>query len=192
MKTIYYTIRLLSDWHVSSGLSGGVNADIITLKDNNRLPYIPGKTIKGLLREALEEINEVQKEKCAKTDIERLFGEKKESGDATKKNDFGTNSFFSNAELPQIEKKELTDNKLQACLYRNISSTTIDEQGVAKSKSLRAMEVCIPIRLEGEISGVSDEDIDLLKMAMRWIRRLGMKRNRGFGKCIFELKNKEQ
>lgn len=188
MITINYTIELLSDWHVSSGLSGGANTDSIVLKDDNGLPYIPGKTIKGLLREALEEINELQENKCSKADINKLFGEKKEDDKTTEENDFGTDSHFSNATLPQNEQNEIITNKLNSYLYRNLSSTTINEKGLAKNKSLRAMEVCMPLTLESKITDISEVEKELLKMAMQWTRRLGMKRNRGFGKCIFNLK----
>lgn len=188
MKEINYTIELLSDWHVSSGLSGGADADIIILKDDNNLPYIPGKTIKGLLREALEEINELQEDKCSEEIINKLFGEKKEDDTTPKEDDFGTKSFFSNAILAENQQNEIISNNLDSYLYRNLSSTTINEKGLAMEKSLRAMEVCMPLSLEATITGVSEKEDEMLKMAMKWTRRLGMKRNRGFGKCIFNLK----
>lgn len=188
MKKINYTIELLSDWHVSSGLSGGADADSIVLKDDNGLPFIPGKTIKGLLREALEDINELQEDKCSKEIINKLFGKKKEDENVSKEDDFGTKSFFSNAILPKNQQNEIIANNLDSYLYRNLSSTTINEKGLAKEKSLRAMEVCMPLSLEATITGVSEREEKMLKMAMKWTRRLGMKRNRGFGKCIFNLK----
>lgn len=188
MITINYTIELLSDWQVSSGLSGGANADSIVLKDDNGLPYIPGKTIKGLLREALEEINELQEDKYSKEEINKLFGKKKEDYKTTKEDNFGTDSHFSNATLPKNKQNEIITNKLNSYLYRKLSSTNINEKGLAENKSLRTMEVCLPLTLESKITDISKDEKNLLKMAMQWTRRLGMKRNRGFGKCIFNLK----
>lgn len=181
-----YTITLLSEWHAGSGLSGGASADSITLKDERGLPYLPGKTIKGLLRDSLEEIKNLQRSKCSDEDFIHLFGNSEEKPDD---NDFGTKSHFTNAVLTQIEQDEIVSNKLQAHLYSNITSTTIDQDGLAKNKTLRSMELCVPVTLEAYISGVSDKEIELLTMAMQWTRNLGMKRNRGFGKCKFEIKN---
>lgn len=187
MGTVKYTIKFLSEWQIGSGLSGGAAMDNVMLKDEYGLPYIPGKTIKGLLRDALEEIHEVQSEKCTSEAISRLFGEKKEGDNKMYKNDFGTEAHFTNAELREQERSEIIYNKLETYLYRTLSSTSIDKNGVAKPKSLRTFEVCVPVILHGVIHGVSTEHQELLKMAMRWTRAIGMKRNRGFGKCIMNL-----
>lgn len=182
--TIQYTITLLSEWHVNSGLTGGASVDNIMLKDSDKLPYIPGKTIKGLLRDALEEMNKVQEEKFS---IEELMGKDKDST--------GTESFFTNATLSQTERKDLVNNNLQGYLYRNIASTKIEEKtGIAQDKSLRAMEVCMPLTLHGEIHYIKDEKQknaleNALENAMKWTRRLGMKRSRGYGRCQIKITN---
>jgi len=54
--TIKYEIKFHTDWHCGSGLAAGAGVDALTVKDKNGLPFIPGKTIKGLVREAVEEI----------------------------------------------------------------------------------------------------------------------------------------
>lgn len=181
-KTINYTIRFLSDWHTGSGLSSGANADAIVIKDKNNLPYIPGKTIKGLLKDALLDIYDVQPSKLNKSLFDTLFG----SVIGDKSN--ASSLFFSNVEL--VEKDEIS-TELSAFLYRNVASTTINENGVAKDGSLRTMEVTIPITLEGYIgkeTELSAEEIDLLELAMKWTRSLGSNRNRGLGRCLIELK----
>ena len=75
-------------------------------------------------------------------------------------------------------------------LYRNIASTTIDENGIAKSGSLRTMEVCIPIELEGYIDGIQENDIKQLEKAFKYIRHIGVNINRGLGRCQFKIKSK--
>lgn len=193
--TLNYTIQLLSEWHIGSGLSGGVAADAIVLKDHDGLPYLPGKTIKGLLRDALMEIHEVQSNKSTLEDIQILLGEENNTQDTSDgneaicQNDFGTNAHFSNAILSEQERNEIIENNLAPYLYRNLSSTKINNKGLAEDKSLRAMEVCVPVILNGSIHGISQEQQKLLEMAMRWTRRLGLKRNRGLGKCVFNFKN---
>jgi CRISPR/Cas system CSM-associated protein Csm3 (group 7 of RAMP superfamily) len=181
-KTINYTITFLSDWHTGSGLSSGANADAIVIKDKNNLPYIPGKTIKGLLKDALLDIYDVQPSKLNKSLFDTLFG----SFEGKVSN--ASSLFFSNVEL--VEKDEIS-TELSDFLYRNVASTTINENGVAKDGSLRTMEVTIPITLEGYIgkeTELSAEEIDLLELAMKWTRSLGSNRNRGLGRCLIELK----
>jgi CRISPR/Cas system CMR subunit Cmr4 (Cas7 group RAMP superfamily) len=51
MNTIAYQIDFFSYWHASSGLAGGAYADLLVNKTREGLPYIPGRTLKGLLRE---------------------------------------------------------------------------------------------------------------------------------------------
>lgn len=54
-KTINITIRFFSQWHCGSGTSAGADVDELVVKDKNGMPYIPGKTLKGLIREAVED-----------------------------------------------------------------------------------------------------------------------------------------
>ncbi|NBB31249.1 RAMP superfamily CRISPR-associated protein [Cellulophaga sp. BC115SP] len=176
-----YKITFLSDWHCGSGLSGGAEADATVIKDDRNLPYIAGKTIKGLLKEALEDMAEVNQ--CTKDDINVIFGI-----EAYDNND--KKAFFSNATLSKEEREDIV-SELSNFLYRNIASTQIGQNGTAKENSLRVMEVCIPITLEGTISGIRDEDqIELLEKALKWVRHVGVNRNRGLGRCKFEITSK--
>ena len=52
MSTIKYEIEFFSNWHCGSGLAAGADVDALVIKDNNGLPYVPGRTLKGLLRDA--------------------------------------------------------------------------------------------------------------------------------------------
>ncbi|MEI6882543.1 MAG: RAMP superfamily CRISPR-associated protein [Bacteroidota bacterium] len=177
-----YKIIFLSDWHCGSGLSGGAEADATVIKDDRNLPYIAGKTIKGLLKEALIDMSEI--EQCTEDDIKNMFGI-----EAYDKND--KKAFFSNATLSTNEQEEIVQGKLSDFLYRNIASTQIEKNGTAKGNSLRVVEVCIPITLGGTISGInSEEQNKLLKKALKWVRHLGVNRNRGLGRCKFEIISK--
>ena len=53
MTDIKYKITFFSNWHCGSGLAAGADTDELVIKDRNGLPYVPGRTIKGLLREAV-------------------------------------------------------------------------------------------------------------------------------------------
>lgn len=54
--TVTYRLKFYSEWHCGSGLGAGADVDALVVKDKNKLPYVPGKTIKGLIREAVENI----------------------------------------------------------------------------------------------------------------------------------------
>lgn len=181
---IKYKIHILSDWHVGSGLSAGAESDAEVLKDENNLPYIPGKTIKGLLKDAL---NEMPEEFATPESVNGLFGwEEKDKEEKVIRTHAGR-LFFSNATLPGEEQEEIVP-QLTDFLYRNITSTTINENGVAQPNTLRVMEVCMPLVLEGEIlfeEELKEEERGLIVKALKWVRRLGVNRNRGLGRCQF-------
>lgn len=182
MLEIHYKIKFLSDWHIGSGLAGGAEADAVVLKDKDKLPYIPGKTIKGLLRDALQDIEEATGKNMR---VEEIFG---------KASEIRSPINFSNAELDDNEKEEVTCNNLSEFLYRNIASTAIDKNGVAKMQALRVMEVCIPLELTGTISNINDQAMkETLLQSLKWVRHLGVNRNRGLGRCKFtEIKKPEK
>lgn len=159
---IAYTVKFLDYWHLSSGLSGGARLDSMVVKDQDDLPYIPGKTIKGLVREILEREGE---------EVEFLH-----------------ECYFANATIEKSIKEEIVTNKLQDNLYDIIASTRIEQSGIAKDNSLREIEVVIPIELEGEVRHVPDQKKERLKKALQKIKRMGLNRNRGLGRCRFEIK----
>ena len=183
-ERINYTITFLSDWHAGSGLSSGADADSVVIKDKNYLPYLPGKTIKGLLKDIFEDFKEVQPtlvdEDFIKTYFGNYIGEQKESHQGL--------LFFSNAELHELEKSEIS-KEMSNLLYRNIASTKIGKNGVAEKGSLRTMQVCVPVVLEGYIDGVLETDVEKFDKALKCIRHLGANRNRGLGRCKLEIKN---
>jgi CRISPR/Cas system CSM-associated protein Csm3 (group 7 of RAMP superfamily) len=185
-KTIKYSITFLSDWHAGSGLGSGANADAVVIKDKQNFPFLPGKTIKGLLRDALQDILDVQSEKVNIELMNQLFGFIK-ADESTEPGQL----FFSNAELDEDEKKEISSD-MTPFLYRNLASTTIGDNGVAKEGSLRTMEVCVPLELHGQILNKKDfspEELALLDKAMKWTRALGSNRNRGLGRCKIQIKD---
>jgi CRISPR/Cas system CSM-associated protein Csm3 (group 7 of RAMP superfamily) len=183
-KTINYKITFLSDWHAGSGLGSGANADSVVIKDQYNFPYLPGKTIKGLLKDALQDIMDVQPNVMDEQTVNQLFGVEKDD-----KSTEPGRLFFSNAELDEEEKKEISD-EMTAFLYRNLASTTIGDNGVAKEGSLRTMEVCVPLELHGEIVHTEDftpEERAMLEKAIKWTRALGSNRNRGLGRCQIQI-----
>ena len=188
---IEYTIEFYSYWHCGSGLDAGAEANLLVLKDDNSLPYIPGKTIKGLLKDAFIDIHEVQTDILDMKQIDELFGKEIEKGDDLEEvaKTLPGKAFFSNAILAKKERDEICSNQLSEFLYHNISSTAIDKStGTAKQHSLRTTEVCIPLELHGYIDSDEILNATLFKKAFQWIRHMGVSRNRGLGRCQFRKK----
>ena len=182
MKTIEYRIKFHSDWHCGSGLAAGADVDALVIKDKDGLPFVPGKTIKGLLREAVDVI-------APEKGID-LFGTE-ESGVET---GFISSLFFSNVVMLDEEREPIVKNKVSEYMYRTISSTAINDNGIAKDNSLRKIQVTVPCELKGEIIVMTEKSEeqekelkDIFSKAFQYIKRLGVGRNRGLGRCTIEL-----
>ena len=184
---IIYTIKFFSGWHCGSGLSAGPDVDTLVIKDKNRLPFIPGKTVKGLLREAVEEyVSLTNCIECDQSKVNSVFGHF-DSADESK-NAFSRGvAFFTNAELSSREAKAIVQNNAQDLLYKKLSATAIGENGIAKDHSLRRIEVVVPCEMHGKILDVPESFAKVLTNSMGLIKRIGSWRNRGLGRCIFEV-----
>lgn len=196
MKDIKYKIEFFSDWNCGSGLSAGADVDALVIKNNLGLPFVPGKTIKGLLRDAAYDLIDTE---VSKVDIDLLtkcFGlAPVKTTDKEETSVEPALSFFTNVQLAadiqnyfeNAEKNPSIANKKES-FYRKISSTKIDSKtGVAEKHSLRKIQVSIPLELYGEIQNVPSECIEGLAQCMKMIKRLGTSRNRGFGRCKLEI-----
>ena len=159
-----YKIEFYDYWHMGSGVSAGAALDAVVIKDVDGLPYVPGKTVKGLLREMVE-ILDAQKAK-------KIFGDEGASA---------AESYFSNATLQEGTRAYLRKNTILIDkLFTKVSATKIGKNGVAEDGSLREIEVTVPLTLYGEID--SDEE-EILTEAMAMIKQMGLNRNRGLGRC---------
>ena len=177
---ITYKVKFFTDWHCGSGLAAGADVDALVVKDNDGIPYIPGKTIKGLVRQALEEILAFRGKDMGKK-IYECFGFFNGNRDSMKRG----NAFFKNAELPEKDKEAIVRENLTPYLFRSVSSTAIDHEGVAVPNSLRRIEVTVPCTLEGEILDIDSGIVEDVRDALSFIKRVGLDRNRGLGRCSF-------
>lgn len=182
MTDIKFKIQFHSPWHCGSGLSAGADVDALVIKDEDKLPFIPGKTLKGLIREAVEDFLTFTGgsfEDC----IKRTFGEV----DEKESNHTKGEAFFTNAYLDECDINYIKRNNLQTFLYKKISSTAINEEGVAEKHSLRSFEVVVPCTLYASILFVDESFAPTIIKSLGLIKRLGMKRNRGLGRCTISL-----
>jgi CRISPR/Cas system CSM-associated protein Csm3 (group 7 of RAMP superfamily) len=199
MKTATITVELLSWWHAGSGLGRGGDADALVIRDRDGLPYLPGKTLKGLLRDAVQ-LAEDHGHLTAKT-TETIFG----PNDPTTRDPRGQHAEYdatprdpgqitvTNATLP----KDLADwlraggEARKAALFEAVTSTALNEDGVVRNKTLRTVEVCPPLALTATLSG-PDNGVwfETIKQCVPLIRALGSHRHRGLGRCQVTLPEK--
>jgi len=185
-------IQLYSYWHAGSGAGHGADLDAVVLKTKEGLPYLPGKTLKGLLRDGCETAEVTGRfRNWPKNTNERftdlLFGLESEEGDPT-----GSDSGlleFQNAVLPELERQWLLSGGRDclAALYDPFSSTEL-EKGVAVTSSLRTTELTVPLKLETFIEWwpLKARDVEVekvLETSFVFVRALGTHRNRGLGRC---------
>ena len=197
-QQLRYQIQFYGYWHVGSGLSASTYADSVVLKDPEGFPIIPGKTLKGLLSEAAKVIGTFQPELVSTDFVRYVFGESGKGEEGTDNQQAVTYMpsacHFSNATLSghlreRLMNATLPDEQkpvnLVNSLYEVLSSTQI-EKGLAKKGSLRQLEVCVPLPLyaviEGENINAYAAEIDY---CFGWIKRMGLNRNRGLGRCRF-------
>ncbi len=194
MKDIHYQIEFFTEWHCGSGLAAGADVDALVVKDKSNLPFVPGKTIKGLVREAAEEILSLANQREDKKEIFCLvFGNSEDRNNLDNTEEMVSKArqgvaFFTNAELPESQQTFINEKKLASFLYRSTSSTAIDsETGIAKEHSLRRMETTVPCVLEGRILNVPINFEKDIVDALSYIKRLGQNRNRGLGRCDIKI-----
>jgi CRISPR/Cas system CSM-associated protein Csm3 (group 7 of RAMP superfamily) len=97
-------------------------------------------------------------------------------------------SFFSNAYLSDYLQKVIPQEQIPF-LYQVLASTKINEQGVAADGTLRQLEVTIPLVLLATIEQFPDKQgyEPQLNYCFQWIKRIGLNRSRGLGRCQFSI-----
>ena len=176
-------------WHIGTGTGSGQSLDALVDKDNDKLPHIPGKMLKGLFRDAMYKLE--QWGHISKGTTNRLFGSYNEETHLSTSGCLHFPSLtLSNEEINALNNHET----LKSFLYHNIASTSINpETGTAQEGSLRMMEAAIPICLSGEISLINNQDNqddwqNFIKDSSDFVTNIGANKSRGFGqvKWTFE------
>lgn len=177
-RTLNYKITFHSPWHCGAGLSAGAELDALTVKDDNGMPFIPGKTLKGLIREAAEDY--VHYAGLDPAPLKRVFG------DGSDEDGLTGCAHFGDATLCPAEYEAIIEGDTQAYLYNKVSSTAIGDDGLAVAHSLRSVQTVVPCTLQAAITGVPTDFYDTLVSSLGLIKRMGLKRNRGLGRCDFK------
>jgi CRISPR-associated protein Csx10 len=186
-------VTMLSDWAVGDGTARHGSVDRRVRRDEDGLPILPGKTLRGLLREATGQAafaldNGQPGEWMALH--EELFGGPARAG----------RLIVSSARMtPWIRQEVATHPQLAAGFIGLRASTAIDDKGVALTDSLRLEERaragCVllgSIDVDVRESWWKDEERSwgvrlLLSSGSLLMSRLGGKRRRGNGRCSVSI-----
>jgi len=196
------TIRFESKWRIGSG-EGSLLVDRLITKDARNQPYIPGSTLKGLVRESCEKLSRTlgfefppadphQKDlrlqdafkplDAHRSPVDRLFGTVYQGGDL----------YFRNVSLKQDAPYRAIGNQSRVCKDRIL--------GTAKKGHLFSSEYVAPLDFKTKITGwhqnlVGLEELDppyaycLLIAGLMKVERIGGDRSTGSGEVRIMIDN---
>ena len=201
MAEYQVTIKTLGPIHLSSG-QADVTIDAEIVHDACGLPYFPAKRFKGLLYESALELAEMfalcGEPVVDQPTVDELFQHGVDAGVCLILHDFHLPEHAAmQAELQYLEKKygELIQPADVLAEYTSVRyQTALDEHGIAARTSLHNMRV-VDSGLEFcgsiELLGAAPRHEAALVLALRNLKAAGLKRNRGFGRIVCMIDNKE-
>lgn len=191
MRHTTLVIDIHSWWQPGTGRGSGAHLDALAHTDANGLPELPGRTVKGLLRDAVHRAGALGWIENAMTAI--LFG-KEADGEGNGSTPGALR--IASARLPKQERRWLASQAGEAArqqLFAELASTAIDENtGSAQTASLRAIQVVLPLKLVARINvlpghELPDDWVETLKISLPLIRAVGSGRSRGLGRATLSL-----
>lgn len=185
-----FKLQILSYTLAGSGESE-VLIDNDLVFDNLGIPYIPGRRIKGLLKESALEVLEMLGVDDSFL-IDGLFGASGFIKGKLKIPNFYIPNYLIISKTIEslIDKNKgyqiiLSNSNLIKYFTEIRQQTAIDEKGIAKEHSLRTYRVLKPgifFECEVEDKDLSEREKALFYNSALNLRRIGTRRNRGFGK----------
>jgi len=201
---------LLSFWHAGTGRGGGADVDAVVARTPGGLPFLPGRTVKGLLRQATE-LGEACGALAAGT-AETWFGTAVEAAaPSTGSGDRGTrverleearyrtrpgmlrvgSALLGRSpdERARWEAWAAAHPNERELLLDRFASTQIGDTGVAEPGTLRAIEVAVPVPLHADVDfpdapqGWQEQLASVLPL----LRGVGSDRHRGLGRVQVSL-----
>ncbi len=219
--TTNYQLKLdiQSYWHPGTGKGSGSHMDAVVEKDRFGCPFISGRMLKGLLRDAVNRgahwgifgtLNHWPPNQL----VEVLFGSIGFIDNRSRDETTPGLIRIGDAVLKENIRQWLglnENSEYRAALFTDIYSTAIkDGTGVAKPRSLRGQEVVIPVtlissmeilqpqtclnqdeRLTDLASKASKNAHQWIEQALPLIRSVGSNRTRGLGRVKISLKKEE-
>ena len=190
-------IAIHSYWHPGTGRGQGSDMDAVTQRDTaNKLPVLPGRSLRGLLRDAV-----TRWEQFAAPDAPALLAQQLFGSEPDVSADDGDSKWRSgllrvnNAVLPYAIQHHLGEGNadLLPGLYQRLYSTAVEYgTGTAKHKSLRGIEVVVPLTLYARLDeipgrGAVEDWPARIADALHLIDAVGAHRSRGLGRATISL-----
>lgn len=200
-------IDIQSYWHPGTGSGRGSDVDAVAHRDRDGLPLLPGKTLKGILRDAVSRWEQFAKTNNTSSLAEQLFGslpdaEPNRDNDTKKRTQWLGSVRVSDAVLADDVRyyliKSVKDDEgkhnLIPGLYRSIHATAIEhDTGTAVNKSLRGIEVVVPLTLYATLDEVPNAPYKVanwqgvIGQSLGLIQAVGAHRTRGLGRAVVTL-----
>lgn len=220
IKQRVLSVDIRSYWHAGTGRGSGSHLDALVERDEAGLPFVSGKMLKGLLRDAVTraatwQVLSLPDGEENRLDAEALvtclFGSSGFQDDGLPRDETKPGLLkFTDARMPAALIQWLKGNspehqQLRDCLFRSVYSTAISsDSGVAKPSSLRGQQVAVPMLLESRVSLIEAVKVDcqypslieawpdILQQALPLVRAIGANRTRGLGRAKLTLTGMEE
>ncbi|MEM8715951.1 MAG: RAMP superfamily CRISPR-associated protein, partial [Cyanobacteria bacterium P01_G01_bin.4] len=204
------TVKFLSDWHIGSGTGRTGDVDRLVRRDRYHTPFVPGKTITGILRDACERVAHALDSDSRTTAAESettenptwtdwvtfLFGNHPKPGAIIPP--APAHLHISSAHLPTELRKAIANKPaLQSALTFVKPGVKIDSvSGTAEDKHFRLVEMArggISLQASYSLEGLKDATEEqmaaqaLLVAGAAVVERMGSKRRRGAGRCTLSI-----
>lgn len=194
LESMTLELEMLDYWHCGSGKGGsdylGAQAD----RDSLGLPFVPGRLLKGLLREALERCEAFGH--AAPGSADALFGGRVDRDPSALAPQPGALR-VADARLPEPVRGWLRGAEaasFRQALARELFAVAVDEAtGGAREGRPRGLEAIVPLVLEAELQPVAGRALppgwqDSIALALPLVGAVGAYRSRGLGRCALRIK----
>jgi CRISPR-associated protein Csx10 len=197
------TITMSSDWHVGSGTGRPGSIDQLVQRDQRGLPYIPAKTLTGILRDSCELVahglDDEQSTGIWHQYVEYLFGNQPAIAQGVvEEAPIAAALSLRSAYLPQTLITALSGkpDAVSALVFVKPGVAIDPASGTAKTDFLRFEEMVrsgsyleaeYELNLDGLDPTQSQSLQALLVAGAAMVERLGAKRRRGAGKCELNI-----
>jgi hypothetical protein len=179
-------LELLDFWHCGSGKGSGDFLDARADRDAAGLPFVPGRLLKGLLREALARCEAYGHVAPGSTGA--LFGAAlAEAGEALEPGSLRV----SDARLPEALRVWLRTP--DSVLYRQALSRELYAPAAGSARGRQGLEAIVPVSLEAELRSLGDpapppDWRERIALALPLVGALGAGRSRGLGRCTLRIR----
>lgn len=189
----YIRVELLSDTCFSSGEVYNSAVDTDVFRDENGIPVIGGKRLKGCIREAAEELRDWG----YMIDVEGIFGSKYDRNSAIHISDARPEQYDQYISELSVRNDPMLvhpSRVLDAFTYIR-TQTAVDQEGIADRNTLRSIRVIkkglvffAPVEFRCSDEKKHEYEDQMVKIC-KAVRHMGLNRTRGMGsvKVSFEM-----